>query len=110
MILILLILIFFVLVLILIKICSKDRKPIITADDHRDVAIRRVVWGTVLLLFGIFIAPPVLLLVPFLFAYGYVFFNKAKRLRQSENNERVRRIAASGFDPVSVSSFNALRR
>jgi hypothetical protein len=40
------------LVLIFIKICSKARKPIITADDHRDVAVKRVVWGTVLLFFG----------------------------------------------------------
>ena len=79
-----LILILIMLVLIFIKICSKARKPIITADDHRDVAVKRVVWGTVLLFFGIIAAPPLLFLVPFLFAYAYVFFKKAKSLRQQQ--------------------------
>lgn len=41
-----------VLIAILIRLCVKDRKPLVTSADYHNAGVARVVWGILLVILG----------------------------------------------------------
>ena len=77
--LLLLLLILLVLIAILIRLCIKDRKPLVTSADCHNAGVARVVWGILLVILG-FVFPPFWLIAFFVLAFAHACFKEAKRL------------------------------